>query len=186
MEKVASGSYCCGSKLPYTWGLKATGFTLLRFHSSETGAGLLCYPQLSAGCIPQRPLGTLFGPWQLPETACLPRLMALFLCLHGQQCRAESFTLPPQVLFPALFHFEGSLWLHWSHLEFQDNLVLNRMIQFSRSVVSDPLRPHGPQHTRPPCPSPTPGACSNSHHLHFICYLNFSFPRSQELGYGHL
>ena len=28
--------------------------------------------------------------------------------------------------------------------------------QFSRSVMSDPLRPHGPQHTRPPCPSPTP------------------------------
>ena len=27
--------------------------------------------------------------------------------------------------------------------------------QFSRSVVSDSLRPHGLQHTRPPCPSPT-------------------------------
>ena len=35
-------------------------------------------------------------------------------------------------------------------------------LQFSRSVVSDSLRPHGLQHTRPPCPSPTPGACSNS------------------------
>ena len=27
---------------------------------------------------------------------------------------------------------------------------------FSRSVVSDSLRPHEPQHARPPCPSPTP------------------------------
>ena len=27
-------------------------------------------------------------------------------------------------------------------------------VQFSRSVMSDPLWPHGPQHTRPPCPSP--------------------------------
>ena len=34
--------------------------------------------------------------------------------------------------------------------------------QFSHSVLSDSLRPHGPQHTRPPCPSPTPGAYSNS------------------------
>ena len=34
--------------------------------------------------------------------------------------------------------------------------------QFSRSVVSDSLRPHGLQHTRLPCPSPTPGVCSNS------------------------
>ena len=29
-------------------------------------------------------------------------------------------------------------------------------VQFSCSVVSDSLRPHEPQHTRPPCPSPTP------------------------------
>ena len=31
--------------------------------------------------------------------------------------------------------------------------------QFSHSVVSDSLRPHGLQHTRPPCPSLTPEAC---------------------------
>ena len=31
------------------------------------------------------------------------------------------------------------------------------LVQFSRSVVSDSLRPREPQHTRPPCPSPTPG-----------------------------
>ena len=29
-------------------------------------------------------------------------------------------------------------------------------VQFSHSVVSDSLQPHEPQHTRPPCPSPTP------------------------------
>ena len=36
------------------------------------------------------------------------------------------------------------------------------MLSFSPSVVSDSLRPHGLQHTRLPCPSPTPGICSNS------------------------
>ena len=35
-------------------------------------------------------------------------------------------------------------------------------VQFSRSVVSASLRPRGRQHTRPPCPSPAPEACSNS------------------------
>ena len=35
-------------------------------------------------------------------------------------------------------------------------------VQFSRSVVSDSLRPHELQHARPPCPSPTPGVHSNS------------------------
>ena len=29
-------------------------------------------------------------------------------------------------------------------------------VQFSRSVMSDSLRPHEPQHARPPCPSPNP------------------------------
>ena len=35
-------------------------------------------------------------------------------------------------------------------------------IQFSRSVVSDSLWPHESQHSRPPCPSPTPGVHSDS------------------------
>ena len=35
-------------------------------------------------------------------------------------------------------------------------------VQFSHSVMSNSLRPHGLQHTRLPCPSPTPGAYSNS------------------------
>ena len=35
-------------------------------------------------------------------------------------------------------------------------------VQFSRSVVSDSLRPHESQHARPPCPSPTPGVYSDS------------------------
>ena len=35
-------------------------------------------------------------------------------------------------------------------------------VQFSCSVVSDSLRPHEPQHARPPCPSPTPGVHSDS------------------------
>ena len=36
-------------------------------------------------------------------------------------------------------------------------------VQFSRSVMSDSLRPHESQHARPPCPSPTPGVYSHSH-----------------------
>ena len=35
-------------------------------------------------------------------------------------------------------------------------------VQFSHSVVSDSLRPHELQHSRPPCPSPTPGVHSDS------------------------
>ena len=41
-------------------------------------------------------------------------------------------------------------------------LLLHHSFQFSRSVVSDSLRPHESQHARPPCPSPTPGVYSDS------------------------
>ena len=42
-------------------------------------------------------------------------------------------------------------------------------VQFSRSVVSDSLRPHELQHARPPCPSPTSGVYPNSRpSSHFI------------------
>ena len=41
--------------------------------------------------------------------------------------------------------------------------------QFSRSVVSDSLWPHEPQHARPPCPSPTPGVHPNPCPLSWWC-----------------
>ena len=50
-------------------------------------------------------------------------------------------------------------------------------VQFSRSVVSDSLWPHGLQHTRLPCPSPTPRAYSNSCPLRRWC-LQPSHPLS--------
>ena len=43
-------------------------------------------------------------------------------------------------------------------------------VQFSHSVMSDSLRPHGLQHTRPPCPSPTPEVYSNSCLLSRWCH----------------
>ena len=42
--------------------------------------------------------------------------------------------------------------------------------QFSHSVMSNPLRPHGLQNARLPCPSPTPQTCSNSCPLSQWCH----------------
>ena len=47
-------------------------------------------------------------------------------------------------------------------------------VQCSRSVLSDSLRPHGLQHTRPPCLSPTPGVYSNSCLLSPWCHPTIS------------
>ena len=44
----------------------------------------------------------------------------------------------------------------------QGKLVQFNSVQFSLSVVSDSLQPHESWHSRPPCPSPTPGVHSDS------------------------
>ena len=53
-----------------------------------------------------------------------------------------------------------ALTTSWLEINWHGKVI--KRVQFSRSVVSDSLRPHESQHTRPPCPSPTPGVHSNS------------------------
>ena len=48
--------------------------------------------------------------------------------------------------------------------------VITNRVQFSRSVMSNSLWHHEPQHTRPPCPSPTPEVHSNSCPLSQWCH----------------
>ena len=47
-------------------------------------------------------------------------------------------------------------------------------VQFSHSVMSDSLRPHEPQHARPPCPSPTPSGHPNPCPLSRWCHPTIS------------
>ena len=47
-------------------------------------------------------------------------------------------------------------------------------VQFSCSVMSDSLRHHGPQHTRPPYPSPTLGVYPNSYPVSQWCHPTIS------------
>ena len=58
-------------------------------------------------------------------------------------------------------HQELGYISYWSH-NIWDTGSSFSSVQFSCSVVSDSLQPHESQHTRPPCPSPTPGVNSNS------------------------
>ena len=51
-----------------------------------------------------------------------------------------------------------------------ESIAVLLSVQFSHSVVSDSLWPHGLQHTRPPCPSPAPRVCSNSCPLSQWCH----------------
>ena len=55
--------------------------------------------------------------------------------------------------------------VHWWPIPPQSSSV-----QFTCSVMSDSLWAHGPQHTRPPCPSPTPRVYPNSCPLNQWCH----------------
>ena len=73
----------------------------------------------------------------------------------------------------------GQMSNRWitSMLSFQDlkeRIISLSSVQFSCSVVSDSLQPHGPQHGRPPCPSPTPWVYSNSYPLNQWCHPTIS------------
>ena len=65
-----------------------------------------------------------------------------------------------------MLYFILSMEYNWKTNSLKINstvsLLMFSSVQFSRPVVSDSLRPHGLQHARPPCPSPTPRAGSNS------------------------
>ena len=52
--------------------------------------------------------------------------------------------------------------------------MFSYLLLFSHSVMSNFLQPHGLQHARPPCPSPSPRACANSCPLSRLCHPTIS------------
>ena len=78
---------------------------------------------------------------------------------------------------------EWKISIYSSHFCNED---LVSRVQFSRSVMSDSLRPHEPQHARPPCPSPTSGVHPNPCPSSWWCHPTISssvvpFSRPQSL-----
>ena len=81
--------------------------------------------------------------------------------------------VPPSIHTSIYFSISGQIehtaWVS-STLHMKIPSVQISSVQFSRSVVSNSLQPHGLQHPRPPCLSPTPGGCSNSCPLSRWCH----------------
>ena len=66
--------------------------------------------------------------------------------------------------------FTFTLELVFDIVSFHDIQLYLSSVQFSHSVMSDPLRPHESQHARPPCLSQTPGGHSYSCPLSQWCH----------------
>ena len=91
--------------------------------------------------------------------------VSLCLCVFLDSC------LLAQELQASISSFE------WISSNVRQRLWQWSETQFSRSVMSNSLEllePHGLQHARPPCPSPTPGAYSNSCPLSQWCHSTIS------------
>ena len=93
-----------------------------------------------------RPFNWSISFWQKPTHFLNP--------MHPVLCRCDFRCVPsenlPIIAVSYLYSENTSAWENQS------------VSQYSCSVVSDSLRPHGLQHTRLPCPSPTPRASSDS------------------------
>ena len=110
-----------------------------------------------------------FGLWLLGTTLSASQLVVVVTKSCQDYCQPVDFQallsmrfpspgdLPNPRIMPVFCIAHG--FLPPGH---QGNIY--RSIQFSHSVVSNSLRCHGLQHTRLPCPSPTPGTYSNSCH----------------------
>jgi len=84
--------------------------------------------------------------------------------------RMYSFQIYPRMISSDFVWRSEGVFGSQSHCPFASKDVGNIFSWFSRSVVSDSLWPHGLQHTRLPCPSPTPGAYPNSCPLSQWCH----------------
>ena len=129
----------------------------------------------------------IFNPWLAESTHIEGQLWSLFLNL-GRDLSPQTTNSADlwwlYLYYTFVFYFTLTcalspivlLYLYLFYSFFEINLLLIfwllkvklrlSSVQFSRSVVSDSLQPHESQHTRPPCPSPTPEFTQT--HVHWV------------------
>ena len=98
--------------------------------------------------------------------------MVIFFRKYLQRCLASCYMHEsPGSSIPVIYRFL-SFSLHI--LGTQPIIWHLSSVQFSQSVMSDSLQPHGLQHARPPCPTPTAGVHPNSCPLSRWCHPTIS------------
>ena len=129
---------------------------------------------MSDSVRPHRPLPTrLPCPWDSPGKNTGVGCHFLLQCMKvksesevAQLCLTLSDPMDCSLLGSSIHGIFQARVLEWRAIAFSiatsDFCLFNIYILVSISVMSNSLRPHRLQHTRIPCPSATPRACSNS------------------------
>ena len=97
----------------------------------------------------------------------LPLTVDFSLCLNAINHTFRTFYLNCKDWLFYLLFVPGGNVIKWT-------VTLISSVQFSHSVVSNSLWPHGLQHARVPCPSLTPGAYTNWHPSSQWCHPTIS------------
>ena len=122
---------------------------------------------MSDSVRPQRRQPTrLLRPWDSPGKNTGVGCHFLLQCMKvksesevAQSCPTLSNLMDCSLPGPSVHGIFQARVLEWGAIVFSENRSSD---QISCSVVSDSLRRHESQHTRPPCPLPTPGVHSDS------------------------
>ena len=108
-------------------------------------------------------------------------MIFFFFCLMFPSCEITKASLFPfthlnqtDKLCKECLHYLNSSFSWDEPIWRKHKFFVFSSVQFSCSVVSDSLWPHEPQHTRPPCPSPTPGVHLNPCSLSQWCHPSVS------------
>ena len=120
----------------------------------------------------------VFLPGKLPCTKESSRLYSI----GSQRVRHNWSHLPGTHTWHSYMRQVKS-WRGWAGSPSAHTRKWLSSVQFSHSVVSSYLWSHGLQHARPPCPSLTPGACSNSCPLSPWCHSTIS---SSVIPFSHI
>ena len=125
-------------------------------------------------CVPHPEPSSLLPPHTIPlgrPSAAAPSIQYRALNL----CSVNSTVEKWQIYIMSVFlNSPPSSSPTVSTSPFSTSAPLFSSAQFSHSVMSNSLWPHEPQHTRPPCPSPTPGVYPNLCPLSWWCHLTIS------------
>ena len=123
----------------------------------------------------------LLEEWGLPQTFNLLKVQYLWITMKWAVPISEFKRSITFLLFLESSGVYPEYQMYWWQEKDRYNCQTNTQIkplfhlaissvQFSHSVVSDSLQPHETQHTRPPCPSPTPGVHSDSYPPNQWCH----------------
>ena len=154
---------------------------------AEGTAGILPFPSSRMECWVsfagvQHPCRQPFSPSQLGG-ASLPEGAPLHQLLSERPSATVPFTTsfparlpdycvihrPTACISPALAPHTGTSLGATPEISYH-NAIFFLLLLFSHPVIAGSLQPHGLQHSRPPCPSPSPRVCPSPRSLHQWCH----------------